>query len=29
MTLRSVRKITDDVGVVSEDVKGLSGSIGK
>ena len=27
MTLKSVRKITDDVGVVSEEVKGLSGSI--
>jgi uncharacterized protein YoxC len=27
MTLKSVRKITDDVGVVTEEVKGLSGSI--
>jgi uncharacterized protein YoxC len=27
MNLRSVRKITDDVGVVSESVKGLSDSI--
>lgn len=27
MTLKSVRKITDDVGVVTESVKGLSGSI--
>jgi uncharacterized protein YoxC len=27
VTLKSVRKITDDVGVVTEGVKGLSGSI--
>ena len=27
MTFKSVRKITDDVGVVSEEVKGLSGSV--
>jgi uncharacterized protein YoxC len=27
MNLKSIRKITDDVGVVTESVKGLSGSI--
>ena len=27
MNLKSVRKITDDVGIVTESVKGLSGSI--
>jgi uncharacterized protein YoxC len=27
VTLKSVRKITDDVGVITEGVKGLSGSI--
>jgi uncharacterized protein YoxC len=27
MTLKSVRKITDNAGVVSEEVKGLSGSV--